>query len=163
MQGKKIFRAVDSDVANLCKQITMMQLLMGCAYVQAIRATLWGFAEHPLPTPVTAHLLQSPCPRKGGTNLEPPAAEPVPVCPGGTVEKKANDLGISGQITKLRNSIISLPYNSYIASVVPCKGIVLATKRRKTFTYTHFHKVLHCYIWNDESDTVFQVLFICTI
>lgn len=41
----------------------------------------------------------------------------------------------SEQITELRSSIISLPYNSYIASLVPCKGIVLTAKRKKTYIY----------------------------
>lgn len=89
--GKKQFRAVDSDVANLREKIALMELHTGRADLQAIRATLWGFAEHPLPTPVTAHLLQPARPCKGGTNLEPPAATsaagPVPVRPGGTEEK----------------------------------------------------------------------------
>ena len=49
--GKEQFRAADRKVANLHEKIAMMQLHTGHTYLRAIRATLWGFAEHPLPTP----------------------------------------------------------------------------------------------------------------
>lgn len=38
--GKKQYRAADSDAADLREQIAMMQLQIGCACLQAIRATL---------------------------------------------------------------------------------------------------------------------------
>lgn len=41
--------------------------------------------------------------------------------------------------------------------------ILFVQIKGKSSIYFFFYKVLHCSLCNDESDTVFQVLFICTV
>lgn len=155
--GKKQYRAADSDASLLREQIAMMQLQIGCACLQAIRATLQGFAEHSLPTPVTTHQLQPPCPSQRGheagtaccglscrastcSSREDRGKEP------GKQNKILGFQEIEMQLEQreVRSSIISSLYNSYIARLVPCKGIVLATTRKKTsiYIFTRFFIVM---------------------
>jgi len=67
--GKKQFTAADSDVANLREKVAMMQLDTAHTYLQAIRAALWGFAEHPHPSnrPPTAASRPSQREHESGT------------------------------------------------------------------------------------------------
>lgn len=123
-------------------QQTSVRTSLWCSYTQATKATLWGFAEHPFLTPVTAHLPQPPCPCKGSTECG--AAGCNLSCRTSTFSSRQDrgkepgklnkTLGNGEQTTELRSSVISLLYNSYTASL---RLLVVIATRTHTHTYIH--------------------------